>query len=66
MSAATDYFTHAIDMHRAGQLDRAAECYRQALQADPQNADAWHFLGALCTNWAIPGPRPRASAERSS
>src|ERR1700693_3259815 len=36
-----------IEQHRGGKLDRAAELYRQALNADPAEADALHLLGVI-------------------
>jgi len=35
------------DLHRAGRFHEAEVCYRQALAAQPQCADAWHLLGLL-------------------
>jgi predicted O-linked N-acetylglucosamine transferase (SPINDLY family) len=37
----------AVAHHQAGRLQAAEAIYRQILQADPQSADAWHFLGIL-------------------
>jgi predicted O-linked N-acetylglucosamine transferase (SPINDLY family) len=37
----------ALDHHRAGRLDAARERYEQILQAEPEQADALHFLGLL-------------------
>ena len=37
----------AIQYHQAGRLQAAEQIYRQALQADPDNADAWHLLGVI-------------------
>jgi len=39
---------HAKACHRAGQLQRAEELYREILLADPGNAEAHYFLGAAC------------------
>src|ERR1700676_3927252 len=36
-----------IAAHRAGNLPAAEQCYRQMLQADPRQPDAWHLLGTL-------------------
>jgi predicted O-linked N-acetylglucosamine transferase (SPINDLY family) len=35
----------ALQHHQAGNLRQAEDTYRQILQADPHNADAWHLLG---------------------
>ena len=35
----------AVDHHQAGRFQAAAQLYRQVLQADPCQADAWYFLG---------------------
>ena len=45
--ASNDLFSVALGAHRAGQLDRAEQLYRQLLANQPQHADAWHLLGAL-------------------
>ncbi|MGO9108736.1 MAG: tetratricopeptide repeat protein [Thermoguttaceae bacterium] len=37
----------ALQYHQSGQLDAAAELYREILAAAPQNADAWHLLGLV-------------------
>ncbi|WP_133664051.1 tetratricopeptide repeat protein [Paraburkholderia sp. BL10I2N1] len=37
----------ALAHHRAGRTDNAALLYRQILAADPEHADAMHFLGLL-------------------
>jgi predicted O-linked N-acetylglucosamine transferase (SPINDLY family) len=35
----------AVQHHQAGKLRQAGDIYRQIIQADPHNADAWHLLG---------------------
>jgi len=37
----------ALEMHQAGQLDLAAQLYQRALDNQPDNAEALHFLGVL-------------------
>ena len=34
--------------HRAGDLNRAEELYRQAIETDPQQAESWFLLGMVC------------------
>jgi tetratricopeptide (TPR) repeat protein len=57
---ALDLFALALRRHQAGDLDRAEHLYRQALQADPGHADAWHGLGVLASQRGRPD---RAFAE---
>ena len=35
----------AVEHHRAGRLAEALPLYEAVLQAEPDNADAWHLLG---------------------
>jgi tetratricopeptide (TPR) repeat protein len=37
----------AIELHGSGRLDEAASLYRQVLTAEPDNAEALHWLGVL-------------------
>jgi tetratricopeptide (TPR) repeat protein len=37
----------AIQHHQAGRLQAADQIYRQILQAEPNQADAWHLLGVI-------------------
>src|SRR4051794_19573311 len=37
----------AVAYHRAGQLARAEQIYRQVLQVDPRQPNAWHLLGVV-------------------
>jgi protein O-GlcNAc transferase len=47
MPSISESLTQAVAYHRAGQHSQAEQIYRQVLQADPQNADAWHLLGVI-------------------
>ena len=47
MSKISESLAQAVAYHRAGQLPQAEQIYRQVLQADPRNADAWHLLGVI-------------------
>ena len=42
-----DILTTALNAHREGRLDMAEQGYRAVLDTDPDNGDAWHFLGIL-------------------
>jgi tetratricopeptide (TPR) repeat protein len=48
MAAIVEALDHAKAYHRAGQLQRAEELYREILQTDPVNADVYYLLGAAC------------------
>jgi protein O-GlcNAc transferase len=37
----------AVKLHQAGQLDKAAQLYRQIIEAAPQDFDATHLLGLI-------------------
>ena len=43
----TDALALAHQLHRAGHLDDAEALYRRILDAAPDSASAWHFLGLL-------------------
>ncbi len=43
----SDLLASAVEHHRQGRLKQAEALYRQALKADPGNADAVHLLGML-------------------
>jgi predicted O-linked N-acetylglucosamine transferase (SPINDLY family) len=47
MPTIREALTHAVALHQSGQLPQAEQIYRQVLQADPRNADAWHLLGVM-------------------
>ncbi len=36
-----------LQLHEAGRLDEARQCYRKVLQSEPEHADAHHLLGML-------------------
>jgi predicted O-linked N-acetylglucosamine transferase (SPINDLY family) len=49
MPAISEFMTAARAHHRAGRLREAESIYRQTLEVDPRNHDAWHLLGvAIC------------------
>ncbi len=45
MSNLDEALADAVRHHQAGNLPQAEQLYRHVLQADPNNADAWHLLG---------------------
>ena len=47
MPTIAEVLREAVNHHRAGDLDRAESLYRQVLEADTRNGDAWHFLGLV-------------------
>jgi len=46
----------ALAHHEAGRFPQAEQLYRQILAVDPQNSDAWHFLGLLAYQFGQPKP----------
>jgi tetratricopeptide (TPR) repeat protein len=44
----------ALDHHRAGRLDQAAQLYRWVIQADPEHAGALHNLGVVTSQLGDP------------
>jgi predicted O-linked N-acetylglucosamine transferase (SPINDLY family) len=54
MTAVPDPVALALAHHRAGDLDGAEPLYRQALEINPTNADAWELLGVLFTGRGRP------------
>src|SRR5262249_5303098 len=49
MPAISQLMTAALAHHRAGRLREAESLYRQILEVDPRDHDAWHLLGvAVC------------------
>src|SRR5437868_4519582 len=47
MPTIAEALIQGLTHHRGGQLQAAEQLYRQVLQADPEQADAWHLLGVL-------------------
>jgi Tfp pilus assembly protein PilF len=45
MAMLAETIDQALNYHRAGDLDRAEQLYRQVLAADPRQADVWFYLG---------------------
>ncbi|MDC0196851.1 tetratricopeptide repeat-containing glycosyltransferase family protein [Gammaproteobacteria bacterium] len=42
-----NHLVEAMKLHDRGELSEAAECYRNILESNPDDADAWHLLGVL-------------------
>ncbi|UCE47597.1 MAG: tetratricopeptide repeat protein, partial [Phycisphaerales bacterium] len=47
MTTEVDILDQALTFHRAGDLDRAQECYRRILDREPENPVILHLLGTL-------------------
>ena len=47
MATISEALAIGIQHHRAGRLQAAEQIYRQILQAQPNQADAWHLLGLI-------------------
>ena len=47
MATISEALAIAIEHHQAGRLEAAEQIYRQILQAEPNQADAWHLLGVI-------------------
>jgi tetratricopeptide (TPR) repeat protein len=47
MATISEALAIAIQHHQAGRLQAAEQIYRQVLQAEPNQADAWHLLGVI-------------------
>jgi tetratricopeptide (TPR) repeat protein len=48
MTPTAEMFTTGWQLHQSGDLVRAEQAYRQVLEQEPENAQAWYLLGALC------------------
>jgi protein O-GlcNAc transferase len=48
MSTTADALARGLQYHRAGDLERAEQVYRQILAKDPFQGDAWFYLGTAC------------------
>jgi FkbM family methyltransferase len=48
MTSITDLLNHGWSLHQAGNHGGAEAVYRQALQAAPDDANAWCYLGMAC------------------
>lgn len=47
MATLSEVLDRALGHHQAGALAQAEALYREILQADPHNVDAWHLLGLV-------------------
>jgi predicted O-linked N-acetylglucosamine transferase (SPINDLY family) len=47
MGTISEALAVAFQHHQAGRLQAAEQIYRQVLQAEPNQADAWHLLGVV-------------------
>ena len=48
MATIPEALAAAQQFHQAGHLREAEHIYRQIVQAEPNHAEAWHSLGAVC------------------
>ena len=48
MATITETLAPTVQYHRSGGVQHAEQIYRQIVQADPNNADAWCCLGVAC------------------
>lgn len=49
MATTSQMLASAVQHHQSGRLDQAEQLYRQILQTDPNQADAWHLLGVAAS-----------------
>jgi Flp pilus assembly protein TadD len=49
-SASPASLAEGLELHRTGKFEQAEQVYRQIVAAEPENADAWNLLGAVCIN----------------
>ena len=47
MATISEALAIAIRHHQAGRLQAAGQIYQQILEAEPDQADAWHLLGVI-------------------
>jgi tetratricopeptide (TPR) repeat protein len=47
MLTVREALNQAVALHRRGELDQAEQLYRQILEADARNPDAWNLLGLV-------------------
>lgn len=50
-----DAFAQALELHRGGRLEQAADLHRAILDAAPGHADSWHLLGVIALQSGRPG-----------
>ncbi len=61
MATIPEALTIAVDHHRAGRLEMAEQVYRQILDVEPNQPDAWHMLGVVMPNSGDARPERSAS-----
>ena len=47
MATISEAYDRAVEIHRQGRLEQAAEIYRRILAVEPEHAGAWHLLGVI-------------------
>ncbi len=48
MATIAEALAQAVEYHQAGDVQRAEQIYRQIVQADPNHAETWCYLGVAC------------------